>query len=114
MERYQVRTVKALLEDPETFSISTLALSTANRVTRTDCRQGDNLGASPTLACVNNEQVERIERSECVRGGRPQDFARSGERTQRGVQYPPCHVARRWTRHYQIGCSELAALWTGL
>src|SRR6266481_6617978 len=64
MERYQVRTVKALLENPETFSISTLALSTANHVTRTDCRQGDNLDASPTLACVNNEQVEhRADRS---------------------------------------------------
>jgi hypothetical protein len=64
MERYQVRTVKALLEDPETFSISTLALSTANRVTRTDCRQGDNVGASPTLACVSNEQVERTDRAD--------------------------------------------------
>src|SRR6266851_7974630 len=64
MERYQVRTVKALLEDPETFSISTLALSTANRLTRTDCRQGDNLGASPTLGCVNNEQVERTDRAD--------------------------------------------------
>lgn len=64
MERYQVRTVKALVEDPEAFSISTLALSTANRVTRTDCRQGDNLGASSTLACVNNEQVERTDRAD--------------------------------------------------
>ena len=64
MERYQVRTVKALLEDPETLSISTLALSTANRVTRTDCRQGDNVGASPTLACVNSEQVERTDRAD--------------------------------------------------
>jgi hypothetical protein len=31
MERYQVRTVKALLEDLQTFSISSFALSTAQR-----------------------------------------------------------------------------------